>query len=107
MVYQGYVAWPLRKGLMEDAFIGRQAVALRIKMKMRIHALEYEILPALYQELTRKEDALSSGFPFPLLRQWGCPATNRSLRVWKRRPQWQRISETGWFKPRTSEALHR
>ena len=29
MVYQGYVARPLRKELMEDAFIGRRAVALR------------------------------------------------------------------------------
>lgn len=31
MVYQGYVARPLRKELMEDAFIGRRAVALRIE----------------------------------------------------------------------------
>ena len=30
MLYQGYVARPLRKELMEDAFIGRRAVALRI-----------------------------------------------------------------------------
>lgn len=30
MLYQGYVARPLRKDLMEDAFIGRRAVALRI-----------------------------------------------------------------------------
>lgn len=30
MLYQGYVARPLRKELMENAFIGRRAVALRI-----------------------------------------------------------------------------
>ena len=31
MLYQGYVARPLRRAWMEDAFIGRQAVALRIQ----------------------------------------------------------------------------
>ena len=30
MLYQGYVARPIRKELMDDAFIGRRAVALRI-----------------------------------------------------------------------------
>ncbi|MFQ9412278.1 MAG: hypothetical protein ACLR1T_16295 [Evtepia gabavorous] len=31
MLYQGYVARPLRRELMEDAFIGRRAVELRIR----------------------------------------------------------------------------
>lgn len=31
MLYQGYVTRPLRRALMEDAFIGRRAVALRIQ----------------------------------------------------------------------------
>lgn len=31
MLYQGYVARPLRRDWMEDAFIGRQAVSLRMK----------------------------------------------------------------------------
>ena len=31
MLYQGYVARPLRRALMEDAFIGRRAVGLRIQ----------------------------------------------------------------------------
>lgn len=177
MVYQGYVARPLRKELMEDAFIGRRAVALRIErletewkaaetelaswrpvaaelakhkgrenlfsryfvhdtveqrrtdyqrsleiineveqleeelshldlfwleeqrrqigvleqeikdldqrkiqynsekaqMEMRIHALEYEILPALYQELTGKEDALSERFSVSFIETVGLP----------------------------------
>jgi len=30
MLYQGYVVRPIRKELMDDAFIGRRAVALRI-----------------------------------------------------------------------------
>lgn len=31
MLYQGYVSRPLRRALMEDAFIGRRAIALRIQ----------------------------------------------------------------------------
>lgn len=31
MLYQGYVARPIRKELMDDAFIGRRAIALRIE----------------------------------------------------------------------------
>ena len=31
MLYQGYVVRPLRRDWMEDAFIGRQAVSLRMK----------------------------------------------------------------------------
>ena len=44
MVYQGYVARPLRKELMEDAFIGRRAVALRIeKLETEWKAAEAEL----------------------------------------------------------------
>lgn len=44
MVYQGYVARPLRKEQMENAFIGRRAVALRIeKLEMEIQEVEKEI----------------------------------------------------------------
>lgn len=44
MVYQGYVARPLRKELMEDAFIGHRAVALRIeKLEGELRATETEL----------------------------------------------------------------
>lgn len=44
MVYQGYVARPLRKELMEDAFIGRRAVALRIeKLESELRTAETEL----------------------------------------------------------------
>ncbi len=44
MVYQGYVARPLRRELMEDAFIGRRAVALRIeKLETEWKAAETEL----------------------------------------------------------------
>ena len=41
MLYQGYVARPLRRELMEDAFIGRRAVALRIqRLEAELHQLQ-------------------------------------------------------------------
>ena len=44
MLYQGYVARPLRRDLMEDAFIGRQAVALRMKrLERELNPVEEEI----------------------------------------------------------------
>ena len=44
MLYQGYVARPLRRDLMEDAFIGRQAVALRMKrLERELNQVEEEI----------------------------------------------------------------
>ncbi|MCD8143686.1 MAG: DUF2220 family protein [Clostridiales bacterium] len=44
MVYQGYVARPLRKELMEDAFIGRRAVALRIsRLETELAGLQAEV----------------------------------------------------------------
>lgn len=47
MLYQGYVARPLRRELMEDAFIGRRAVELRIQ---RLES-ELEQLEAMIQQL--------------------------------------------------------
>lgn len=44
MLYQGYVARPLRREQMEDAFIGRRAVALRIeRLEAEMKAAEAEI----------------------------------------------------------------
>lgn len=44
MLYQGYVARPMRREQMEDAFIGRKAVALRIgRLESEIRATEAEI----------------------------------------------------------------
>ncbi|MCD8367583.1 MAG: cell division protein MukB [Clostridiales bacterium] len=44
MVYQGYVARPLRRELMEDAFIGRRAVALRItRLESELTGLQAEL----------------------------------------------------------------
>ena len=188
MVYQGYVARPLRKELMEDAFIGRRAVALRIEkleselktadtelagwkpitaelashkgrdslfsrhfvygtveqrrtdyqrglaitkeiaqleeelshldlfwleeqrrkihdleeqirvleqkrteytreetvMKERIHALEHEVLPGLYQELTEKEDRLSERFSPAFIETVGRPRYQQEFARLKR-----------------------
>lgn len=45
MLYQGYVARPMRKEHMEDAFIGRKAVALRIaRLEEELRATEAEIV---------------------------------------------------------------
>lgn len=44
MLYQGYVMRPLRRSLMEDAFIGQKAIALRIeRMERELAALEPEL----------------------------------------------------------------
>jgi uncharacterized protein YPO0396 len=44
MVYQGYVARPLRKDLMENAFIGRHAVALRIsRLESELAEIQQEL----------------------------------------------------------------
>ena len=59
MLYQGYVVRPIRKELMDDAFIGRRAVALRIA---RIEAELTEIQSKLhiwvpiYQTLSRYQN---------------------------------------------------
>ena len=44
MLFQGYVARPLQKNAMEDAFIGRKAVALRIqRLESEMRSAEMEI----------------------------------------------------------------
>lgn len=44
MLYQGYVARALRKGWMEDAFIGRRAVQLRIEhLEKELACLQEEL----------------------------------------------------------------
>ena len=45
----------------------------KTQMEMRIHALEYEILPVLYQELTEKEDSLSERFSSSFIETVGRP----------------------------------
>jgi uncharacterized protein YPO0396 len=56
MLYQGYVARPIPKSQMEDAFIGRKAIALRIeKLKERMAGLREEIL--LWEPVQAKLDA--------------------------------------------------
>ena len=55
MLYQGYVARPIRKELMDDAFIGRRAVALRIsRIEAEIKAIEdtLRIWKPVYQTLS-------------------------------------------------------
>ena len=65
MLYQGYVTRPLRRAWMEDAFIGRRAVALRIRR------LEAELERAqeciqhwtpILQVLKRQEEPLFNQF---------------------------------------------
>lgn len=54
MLYQGYVARPIRKELMDDAFIGRRAVALRIsRIEAEIKGIEdtLRIWKPVYQTL--------------------------------------------------------
>lgn len=54
MLYQGYVARPIRKELMDDAFIGRRAVALRIsRIEAEIKDIEdtLRIWKPVYQAL--------------------------------------------------------
>ena len=59
MLYQGYVVRPIRKELMDDAFIGHHAVALRIT---RIEAelteiqLKLQIWMPIYQTLSRYQN---------------------------------------------------
>lgn len=73
MLYQGYVARALRKGWMEDAFIGRRAVQLRI------HQLEYEILPEKYQRYEAIEDVLNEEFTKEYRETIGVPRYRQEL----------------------------
>lgn len=67
MLYQGYVARPLRREAMEDAFIGRKAIALRTERIGRelteLGQTLDQLLP-LHQELERQKsrETLFSGF---------------------------------------------
>ena len=59
MVYQGYVARPLPKERMEDAFIGRKAVALRIRRlqdRQQILSGEIQTWAPLQKELDRQRN---------------------------------------------------
>lgn len=61
MLYQGYVARPLRRELMEDAFIGRRAVALRIsRLEIELTQLEKELRywNPIHQALSKQKDPL-------------------------------------------------
>lgn len=68
MVYQGYVARPLRRDLMENAFIGRRAVALRIaKLEAEIQSAEAELadwtpVAAELAPYSQRENLLSRHF---------------------------------------------
>ena len=65
MLYQGYVTRPLRRELMEDAYIGRRAVALRIRrLEEELARTEHWIhdwSPVL-QVLKRQEEPLFTQF---------------------------------------------
>ena len=61
MLYQGYVARSIRRELMEDAFIGRRAVSLRIKrLKDELAQIETEIRhwKPIQQLLSQQKDPL-------------------------------------------------
>ena len=61
MLYQGYVARPLRRELMEDAFIGRRAVELRIRrLESELKQTEVMIqqLAPILQVLSRQNEPL-------------------------------------------------
>ena len=65
MLYQGYVARPIRRSLMENVFIGRQAVALRIQrlnidLSENKKAIQY--WDPIYQVLTKQKEALFTQF---------------------------------------------
>jgi uncharacterized protein YPO0396 len=67
MVYQGYVARPIRKDLMEDAFIGRRAVALRIsRLESELDEVRQELQfwNPIYRKLSAQQnhDALFSQY---------------------------------------------
>lgn len=61
MLYQGYVARSLRRELMEDAFIGRQAVALRIsRLEAELTQVEQEFRhwTPIHEVLSNQKDPL-------------------------------------------------
>ena len=59
MLYQGYVVRPIRKELMDDAFIGRRAVALRIaRIEAELTEIQskHQIWVPIYQTLSRYQN---------------------------------------------------
>ncbi len=65
MLYQGYVARLLRRELMEDAFIGRRAVALRIeRLEKELEELGKQIKhwSPVYQILSNQKESLFNAY---------------------------------------------
>ncbi len=65
MLYQGYVARLIRRELMEDAFIGRRAVALRIeRLEKDLADLEKQLnyWTPIYQILTMQKESLFNAY---------------------------------------------
>ena len=59
MLYQGYVVRPIRKELMDDAFIGRRAVALRIaRIEAELTEIQskLQIWTPIYQTLSKHQN---------------------------------------------------
>lgn len=59
MLYQGYVVRPIRKELMDDAFIGRRAVALRIariEEDLKNIQADIQIWNPIYQKLAENQN---------------------------------------------------
>ena len=59
MLYQGYVVRPIRKELMDDAFIGRRAVALRIaRIEAELTEIQskFQIWMPIYQTLSKYQN---------------------------------------------------
>ena len=59
MLFQGYVARPLRRQQMEDAFIGRNAVKIRIRRleaELELLRLEHKKILPIYRFLEEKKD---------------------------------------------------
>ena len=65
MLYQGYAARPLRRALMDDAFIGRRAVALRIQRlenDLRRITQTIQHWEPVFQRLSQKSEPLFTHF---------------------------------------------
>lgn len=92
MVYQGYVARPLRKDLMEDAFIGRRAVALRIeKLEAELKSTEAKLSgwKPIGTELERhkdRESLFTQFFVYSVLEQCR-DSYQRSIKITKEMEQ--------------------
>ena len=59
MLYQGYVARPIRKALMDDAFIGRAAIDIRVarlESEMEILSENLHLLSPLYEKIDKNKN---------------------------------------------------